>query len=75
MVTTIGSHFGEDVDAVVDRLLADALPDGGWNCWAEFGATVSSAHSTLTVLEGLHAWDRAGGRGRAGAGGGGRGRG
>ena len=62
MVTTIGSHFGEDVDAVVDRLLADALPDGGWNCWAEFGATVSSAHSTLTVLEGLHAWERAGGR-------------
>ncbi len=61
MTVSIGSHFGEDVARVVDRLLADQLPDGGWNCWAEYGATVSSFHSTLTVLEGLHAWQQSGG--------------
>ena len=61
MTTTIGAYFGHDVDGVVTRLLADQLPDGGWNCWAEFGATVSSAHSTLTVLEGLLAWQRVSG--------------
>ena len=36
-------------------------PDGGWNCWAPYGATVSSFHSTLCVLEGLLEWERAGG--------------
>jgi hypothetical protein len=61
MTVSIGSYFGQDVGAAVDRLLADRLPDGGWNCWAEFGATVSSFHSTLTVLEGLLAWQQAGG--------------
>src|SRR5690606_2792527 len=36
------------------------LPDGGWNCWAEHGASVSSFHSTICVVEGLLAWERAG---------------
>ena len=31
----IGVHLGVDVDPVVQRLVADQLPDGGWNCWAE----------------------------------------
>jgi len=61
MTVSIGAHFGPTVDGVVERLLADQLPDGGWNCWAEYGATVSSFHSTLSVVEGLLAWQRSGG--------------
>ena len=56
-----GAYFGEAVDGIVERLLADELPDGGWNCWAEYGATVSSFHSTICALEGLLAWEQAGG--------------
>ena len=55
-----GAYFGEDVAAIVDRLLADQLDDGGWNCWAEYGATVSSFHTTICVLEGLLEWERTG---------------
>lgn len=34
----------------------------GENCWAEEAATPSSFHSTICVVEGLLAWERAGGR-------------
>lgn len=51
----------EDGRGIVDRLLKDQLPDGGWNCWAEYGAKVSSFHSTICALDGLLAWERAGG--------------
>jgi hypothetical protein len=56
----IGSYFGETVDGIVERLLADQLEDGGWNCWAEYGARVSSFHTTICVLEGLLEWERPG---------------
>jgi hypothetical protein len=56
-----GAYFGEAVDGIVDRLLEGQLDDGGWNCWAEFGATVASFHTTICVLEGLLAWEQAGG--------------
>lgn len=56
-----GAYFGERVDAIVERVLGDELADGGWNCWAEQGATVSSFHSTICVLEGLLEWEHAGG--------------
>ncbi|HSJ84302.1 MAG TPA: hypothetical protein VLA91_10845 [Acidimicrobiia bacterium] len=52
-----GAYFGEPVDGIVERLLDDQLPDGGWNCWAEFGAEVSSFHTTICVLEGLLEWE------------------
>jgi hypothetical protein len=57
---TLGAYFGADVDGIVTRLLADQLDDGGWNCEAERGATVSSFDSTICVLEGLLASERAG---------------
>lgn len=57
----IGAYFGETVDGIVDRLLEHQLGDGGWNCWAEYGATVSSFHTTICVLEGLAGWEKAGG--------------
>ena len=53
-----GAYFGQDVERIVSRLLADELDDGGWNCWAPYGATVSSFHSTLCVLEGLLEWEQ-----------------
>jgi hypothetical protein len=56
----LGAYFGADVAGIVSRLLDDELDDGGWNCEAERGATVSSFHSTICVLEGLLAWERAG---------------
>lgn len=56
-----GAYFGEDVDGIVERLVGDELEDGGWNCWAAYGARVSSFHSTICVPEGLLEWERAGG--------------
>ncbi|HSK06091.1 MAG TPA: hypothetical protein VK990_01140 [Acidimicrobiia bacterium] len=53
-----GAYFGASVDGVVERLLDDQLSDGGWNCWAEYGAEVSSFHTTICVLEGLHEWQQ-----------------
>jgi hypothetical protein len=58
-VVAAGAYFGQDVDAVAQRLLADQLDDGGWNCWTEEGSTRSSFDSTINVLEGLLALERA----------------
>jgi hypothetical protein len=52
-VVATGSYFGQDVQDLVDRLLGEQLPDGGWNCEVENGATVSSFGTTINVLEGL----------------------
>ena len=58
----LGVYFGVDVDGIVPRLLADQMDDGGWNCWAEEeGSTRSSFDSTINVLEGLLAYERAAG--------------
>ena len=56
-----GAYFGQDVAAIAGRLVDEQLPDGGWNCYAEYGAKVSSFHTTICVLEGLLAHERAGG--------------
>jgi hypothetical protein len=56
-----GAYFGEAVDGIVDILLSGQLKDGGWNCWADYGSTVASFHTTICVLEGLLAWEHAGG--------------
>jgi hypothetical protein len=52
-VVATGSYFGVDMTSLVDRLLGEQLPDGGWNCEVERGATVSSFGTTINVLEGL----------------------
>jgi hypothetical protein len=57
---SVGAWAGADVGGVVARLLDDQLDDGGWNCWAEHGSVRSSFHSTINVLEGLLAHERAG---------------
>jgi hypothetical protein len=58
-VVALGGYFGADVDRIVQRLLGDQLEDGGWNCWTEQGSTRSSFDSTINVLEGLLAHERA----------------
>ena len=60
-----GAYFGEDVAGIAERLVSEAQGDGGWNCWAAYGAKVSSFHSTLCVLEGLLEWEHAGGSSKA----------
>jgi hypothetical protein len=58
-VVSTGAYFGVDMTPLVDRLLGEQLPDGGWNCEVENGATVSSFGTTINVLEGLLAYERA----------------
>lgn len=59
VVLTVATAFGEPGDTVVRTLLDGQLADGGWNCRAEYGAEVSSLHSTICVLEGLRDWEQA----------------
>jgi hypothetical protein len=58
-VVATGSYFGVDMTPLVERLLGEQLADGGWNCEVENGATVSSFGTTINVLEGLLAYERA----------------
>ncbi|KHK98871.1 hypothetical protein LK09_08395 [Microbacterium mangrovi] len=59
VVLTLCAYFGEPGESVVQTILSSQLSDGGWNCWAEYGARVSSLHATICVLEGLLAWEHA----------------
>src|SRR5207302_10670107 len=54
-----GAYFGIDVAPVVQRILTERLDDGGWNCEAENGSVRSSFDTTINVLEGLLAHERA----------------
>src|ERR1700689_234239 len=62
----IGAYFKEPNDALADQLLGEQLEDGGWNCeaWPFLPAKRSpsrrsSFHTTICVLEGLLAYERA----------------
>jgi len=57
-VAAAGAYFGQDVRGIIDRLLAEQLPDGGWNCEAANGSTRSSFNTTICVLEALLAFER-----------------
>src|SRR5262245_5824432 len=48
-----GAYFGADVAPIVERLVAEGLADGGWNCEAENGSVRSSFDTTINVLDGL----------------------
>jgi hypothetical protein len=60
-IVAIGAYFGIDVRPLVDRLLGEQLPDGGWNCEVESGSTVSSLGTSISVLEGLIEHERVSG--------------
>lgn len=61
MTVALGAYFDQDVDGVVARLVGEQLEDSGWNCEVENGSvrTRSSFHTTIRVLEGLLAHERA----------------
>src|SRR5581483_5793708 len=52
-VAASGAYFRQDVGGIIERLLHEQLPDGGWNCEAERGSTRSSFNTTICVLEAL----------------------
>jgi hypothetical protein len=53
-----GAYFGWPTASLADRLVAEQLADGGWNCAAP-ASSRSSFHTTLCVLEGLLEYERA----------------
>jgi hypothetical protein len=60
-VAASGAWFGQDVRAIVDRLIGEQLSDGGWNCEAASGSTRSSFNTTICVLEALLEYEQAAG--------------
>jgi hypothetical protein len=61
MVLSLVSYFDVQdprADSIVELLLSAAMFDGGWNCRDSLGATHSSFHTTISVLEGLTMWKR-----------------
>jgi hypothetical protein len=58
-VVALGAYFGEDVSGLVERLLGEQMVDGGWNCEQERGSVRGSFNTTINVLEGLLAHERA----------------
>lgn len=63
MVLSIAAYFehrDDRVDEILKHLLREQMPDGGWNCRRWRGATHSSMHTTISVLEGLRAYELVG---------------
>ena len=51
----------KELHSIVDSILNEIMPDGGFNCrTTRSGATHSSLHSTMSVLEGLFEFQKAG---------------
>ena len=64
MFLNYASYFNtpeRGLQSVVDSILIEIMPDGGFNCRStRSGAIHSSLHSTISVLEGLLGFQRAG---------------
>jgi len=58
-ILALGAYFKEPNEALANQLLSEQLDDGGWNCKAP-ASRRSSFHTTICVLEGLLAYERAG---------------
>lgn len=54
-----GAYFEVDVEPIVELILSENQDDGGWNCEAENGSVRSSFDTTINVLDGLLAYERA----------------
>jgi hypothetical protein len=65
-ILALGAYFKKPNDALARQLLREQLGDGGWNCEAVEPSAKrplsrrSSFHTTICVLEGLLAYERAG---------------
>jgi hypothetical protein len=70
-ILALGAYFKKPNDALARQLLREQLEDGGWNCEAVEPSAKrpksrrSSFHTTICVLEGLLAYERAGGKSTA----------
>lgn len=64
MFLNYASYFNTpeiQLHSVIDSILGEWMPDGGFNCWStRVGAKHSSLHSTLSVLEGFYEFLKAG---------------
>ncbi|NNK17691.1 MAG: hypothetical protein HKP49_00915, partial [Maribacter sp.] len=64
MFLNYASYFNtpeKELQSIVDSLLNEIMPDGGFNCrTTRSGASHSSLHSTISVLEGLWEFQKAG---------------
>jgi hypothetical protein len=64
MFLNYASYFrtnAEKLESVVDFILSQSMPDGGFNCRSNrSGAVHSSLHTTLSVLEGITEYERNG---------------
>lgn len=58
-VAAAGAYFGQPIQGIINRLLAEQLSDGGWNCDAPDRSTRSSFNTTICVLEALLEHERA----------------
>ena len=62
MFLNYAAYFGQkedDLQSIVDFLIAERMPDGGFNCFSNTkGAVHSSMHSTISVLEGILEYSR-----------------
>jgi hypothetical protein len=57
MILALLAYFryqDERIHEIASYLVAQQMPDGGWNCESYKGATHSSFHTTMLVLEGLY---------------------
>jgi hypothetical protein len=50
-------HEDDRLDTLANYLLREQMPDDGWNCQRHCGATHSSVHTTISVLEGLRLYE------------------
>jgi hypothetical protein len=57
-VLALGAFFGYPSERLARRLVGEQLDEGGWNCDAP-PSTRASFHTTICVLEGLLAYERA----------------
>ncbi len=70
-ILALGAYFKKPNDALARQLLREQLEDGGWNCEAVEPSPKrplsrrASFHTTICVLEGLLAYERAGGKSAA----------
>ena len=53
MAVAFGFDNDERRERMIESLLREQMPDGGWNCERDRGATHSSFHTSASALEGL----------------------
>jgi hypothetical protein len=61
MILSILAHFrlhDQRIGRLALHLVEQQMPDGGWNCESYKGATHSSLHTTISVLEGLWQYEK-----------------